>query len=230
VQGDLDDRTSIKRALQGVYGVFSVQTFHEIGTEGEIRQGVTLADAAKAAGVKHFVYSSVGSAHRKTGIPHFESKWRIEEHIHKIAIPFTVLRPVFFMQNWETYWRDSIIDGTVTLPLDLDTKLQQVCVDDIGAFAAMAFERPDKWLGCEVDLAGDELTMLEVAQTFSRVMGRPVRYVPMPWDQFRQASGKEMTIMFKWFNDAGYEADITAIRQDYPNLTTFERYLRRHWV
>ena len=75
VSGDLEDRASIERVLDGVYGVFSVQQFMETGVEGEVRQGVLLADAAKAAGVEHLVYSSVGSAHRDTGIPHFESKW-----------------------------------------------------------------------------------------------------------------------------------------------------------
>jgi uncharacterized protein YbjT (DUF2867 family) len=75
VSGDLEDRASIERVLDGVYGVFSVQQFMETGVEGEVRQGVLFADAAKAAGVEHLVYSSVGSAHRDTGIPHFESKW-----------------------------------------------------------------------------------------------------------------------------------------------------------
>ena len=85
VSGDLEDRASIERVLDGVYGVFSVQKFLEAGVEGEVRQGVRLADAAKAAGVEHYVYSSVGSAHRETGIPHFESKWEVEEHVRAAA-------------------------------------------------------------------------------------------------------------------------------------------------
>ena len=100
VGGDLEDRASIERVLDGVYGVFSVQQFWEVGVEGEVRQGILLADAAKEAGVEHFVYSSVGSAHRDTGIPHFDSKWDVEEHVRASGVPYTVLRPVFFMQNW----------------------------------------------------------------------------------------------------------------------------------
>ena len=71
VRGDLEDRSSLDRALEGAYGAFSVQNFSEAGYDGEVRQGKALADAAKEAGVSHFVYSSVGSAYRNTGIPLF---------------------------------------------------------------------------------------------------------------------------------------------------------------
>ena len=87
VRGDLDDPASVRRALEGAWGVFSVQNFMETGYEGEIRQGKALADAAKAAGVQHFVYTSVVSADRKTGLPHFESKWQIEQHIVQADCP-----------------------------------------------------------------------------------------------------------------------------------------------
>src|SRR5215208_4491083 len=171
VSGDLEDRASIERVLDGVYGVFSVQHFMEAGVEGEVRQGVLLADAARAAGVEHLVYSSVGSAHRETGIPHFESKWEVEEHVRSSGVPYTVLRPVFFMQNWE-FMREPILGGMLPQPLDPDKPFQMVDANDIGVFAAMAFENPDRWIGREVDLAGDEKTMPEIADTFSRVIGR----------------------------------------------------------
>jgi uncharacterized protein YbjT (DUF2867 family) len=78
VQGDMENRSAVDQVLvEGVYGVLSVQSFWETGYDGEVQQGKTVADAARAASVDHFVYSSVGSAHRKTGIPHFESKWEI---------------------------------------------------------------------------------------------------------------------------------------------------------
>ncbi len=228
VQGDLDDHQSIERALLGAYGVYSVQVYREQknGIENEIRQGVMLADAAKAAGVQHFVYSSVGSAHRHTGIPHFDSKWQIEEHIRALKLPYTILRPVFLMDNWETFSRDSIANGTLSQPLDPNKPLQQVAVDDVGAFAAIAFQHPDKWLGREIDLAGDELTMPQVAQVFSRVTGQQVNYVQLSWEQFHSSAGDETTTMYKWFNDVGYNADIAAVRKEYPDLKTLEQYLR----
>jgi uncharacterized protein YbjT (DUF2867 family) len=227
VQGDMEDRSSMERVLEGAYGIFSVQNFGETGYDREVQQGKKVADAAKAAGVEHFVYSSVGSAHRQTGIPHFESKWEIEEHVRQIGLPYTILRPVFLMQNWE-WTREMILGGTLAQPFDPDKPLQQVAVEDIGAFAAIAFENPDRWIGREVDLAGDEQSMSEIADTFSRVIGREVSYYQVPWDQFEEQVGEEVTLNSRWINDVGYEADIAALRQEYPELTTFERYLRSH--
>ncbi len=227
VSGDLEDRTSIERVLEGVHGVFSVQQFMEVGVEGEVRQGVQLADAAKEAGVEHYVYTSVGSAHRDTGIPHFDSKYEVEEHVRASGVPYTVLRPVFFMQNWE-YMREPILGGTLPQPLDPDKHFQMIDAEDIGVFAAMAFEDPEAWIGREVDLAGDELTMPEIAGTFSRVIGRDVDYFQVPWEGFEEQMGEEYAVMYRWFNDYGYEADIAALRDEYPGLVSFEQYLRTH--
>jgi len=225
--GDLEDRASIEQALDGVYGVFSVQQFMETGVEGEVRQGVLLADAARAAGVEHFVYSSVGSAHRETGIPHFESKFEVEEHVRASGVPYTVLRPVFFMQNWE-YMREPILGGTLPQPLDPDKPLQMIDADDIGVFAAMAFDDPERWIGREVDIAGDELTMPEIAGTLSWVIGHNVDYFQVPWEGFEEQMGEEYAVMYRWFNDHGYEANIAALRDEYPGLASFEQYLRGH--
>src|SRR5215217_316463 len=227
-QGDMEeDRSAMERALEGAYGVFSVQNYLETGYDGEVQQGKTVADAAKAAGVEHFVYSSVGSAHRQTGIPHFESKWEIEEHVRQIGLPYTILRPTAFMQNWE-WTREMILGGALAQPYDPDKPFQQVAVEDIGAFAAIAFENPDRWIGREVDLAGDEQSMTEIAETFGRVIGREVSYYQVPWDQFEEQMGTEATVNMRWINDVGYEAGIAALRQEYLELTTFERYLRSH--
>src|SRR5215204_7320580 len=227
VQGDMEDRSAMARALKDAYGVFSVQNFLESGPEGEVKQGKTLADAAKAAAIQHFVYSSVGSSYRETGIPHFESKWQIEKHVRELDLRYTILRPVFLMQNWEMM-RGMVLGGTLAQPLDPDKPFQQVAVEDIGAFAAIAFENPERWIGREVDLAGDEPTMPEIAETFGRVIGREVSYYQVPWDQFEEQMGEEITVQYRWLNDMGYEADIAALQQEYPELTTFERYLRAH--
>ena len=231
VRGDLDDRTTVELALAGVYGVFSVQNFWEAGYEREVSQGITLAEAAKAKGVEHFLYSSVGSSYRKTGIAAFDGKWEIEEHIRRISrssgLPYTILRPTSLMEDWEEM-RQEIVGGTLAQPLAPDRALQQVSVEDIGVFAAMAFEDPEGWLGREVDLAGDESTMVELAETFGRVLGRKVEYAQVSWEEFREAYGEDLREMYEWFEEVGYEADIGALREEYPDLTTFERYLRKH--
>jgi uncharacterized protein YbjT (DUF2867 family) len=228
VQGDMEDRSAVDQVLvEGVYGVFSVQNFWETGYDREVQQGKTVADAAKAADVEHFVSSSVGSAHRQTGIPHFESKWEIEEHVRQIGLPYTILRPTYFMQNWE-WTREMILGGSLAQPFDPDKPFQQVAVEDVGVLAAIAFENPDRWIGLEEDLAGDEQSMTEIAQTFGRVIGREVSYYQVPWDRFEEQMGEEATLNFRWINDVGYEADIAALRQEYPELTSFECYLRTH--
>src|SRR5260370_39303054 len=102
VRGNMEDEGSLTRALDGVYGVHSVQNSRETGVQGEIRQGINVANAAKRSGITHFVYSSVASADQRTGIPHFDSKFRIEQHIRDTGMHFTVVRPVFFMENWRS--------------------------------------------------------------------------------------------------------------------------------
>jgi uncharacterized protein YbjT (DUF2867 family) len=143
VKGDLDDVASLERALDGAWGVFGVQNTWEAGVEGEETQGKRLAEVAKKKGVQHFVYSSVGSAHRKTGIPHFDNKWRVEEAIRGMGLPsYTILRPVFFMENWVSPWfKPAIDEGNVAIGIKPDTKLQMIAVKDIGQYGAIAFER-----------------------------------------------------------------------------------------
>lgn len=229
-QGDFMDRSSLDRALDGVYGAFSVQNAHAAGIEGEIKQGKAFADAVKDAGVKHFVYSSVGGAERNTGIPHFDSKWEIEKHIRQLEIPNTILRPVFFMNNW-TRFKDSILDGQVLSPMKPDTKLQQIAVDDIGIFAAVAFANPDKWLSRAIEIAGDDLTMSATTKTFGLALDMNVEYVQVPWDKFEEQAGSEMTTMYRWFEEKGYEANITTLRDLHPGLKDLSSFLQtQDWV
>lgn len=229
VRGDFNDPTSLTRALDGVHGVYSVQTPFEESVEAEVRQGIALADAAKRSRVSHFVYSSVVSADERTGIPHFESKFRIEEHLRGTGLRYTILRPAFFMENW-LGMSETIHHGALRLPLSPDTRLQMIAVDDIGAFAAMAFEKPGAWQDRTAQLAGDELSMAALAQAFSRMASREVRYEQVPWDEFEKRAGHEMAVMWRWFQDAGYHVDIAECRSLYPNLTSFERWLQTRWV
>jgi uncharacterized protein YbjT (DUF2867 family) len=234
VVGDYDDATLLRKAVDGVYGVFSVQNFIPAGVDVEIRHGKALAEAAKDAAVEHFVYSSAGSADRGTGISFHDSKYEVEKHIHALELPFTVLRPVFFMKNWHEVTEPVRTAGVLPWPLDPDKPLQQVAIEDIAAFALLAFQNPDRWLGRSVDLAGDELTLPQVAETIGRVIGRTVRYVQVGWDEFfaviADATGLDLDEnfirMFTWFNDVGYQADISALRAAHPGLLDLESFLR----
>ena len=228
VPGDMEDRAQLEAAFQGAYGVFSVQNFWlpNVGFEGEIRQGKNVADAAKGAGVKHLVYSSVGAAHRGMGQKHFESKWIIEQYIHSLELPYTILRPAAFYENfnWE---RASILNGTFNaLGLRPEKGRQLIAVEDIAAFVGLALANPKQYLGKTIELSGDELTEAQLADTFAKVIGRPVK-LTMPTGGGRM-SEEEMVAMFNFFNGEAYGADIPALRKLHPGLLTLEQYLRKN--
>jgi uncharacterized protein YbjT (DUF2867 family) len=229
VRGDLEDPPSLDRACRGVYGVYSVQDFWSVGARREVQQGKNLADAAKRAGAQHFVYSSVGGAERNTGITHWESKWEVEKHIRNLKLPVTTLRPAAFMEMYHVIDVEvGILKGKLTDPIRGNKPYQTIATDDIGAFVALAFERPTDFIGLELEIAGSELTNLEAAQVFSRVMGRPVKFRRLPMSVVRLFLDKEFYQMFRWFNDAGFKADIPELRRRYPevHLHTLEEWLR----
>lgn len=228
VAGDMDDRDQLDAAFKGVYGIFSVQNFWlpNVGFEGEIRQGKNVADAAKAAGVQHLVYSSVGAAHRGMGQKHFDSKWIIEQHIHSLDIPYTILRPVAFFDNfnWE---RAYILNGTFNaIGLRPEKERQQIAVEDIAVFVDLALANPNDYVGKTIELAGDALTESQLADTFTKVIGRPVK-LTMPTGGAGWGDPEEMTAMFNFFNGEAYDADIPALRKLHPGLLTFEQWLRK---
>lgn len=228
VQGDLDDRASIDAALKGAYGVFSVQNYWQrgVGFEGEVRQGKAVADAAKAASVKHFVYTSVGAAHRGMGQEHFESKWQIEQYVQSLGLPYTILRPAAFMDNY--FWQQAAISNGVFSSFGLrpEKTMQTIAVEDIGEFAALAFENPSAYLGKTIEISGDELTEAQMAAILAKVIGRPVT-LTAPEMPAGTAPTKEQIAMFTFFNGQGYDADIPALRKLYSGLHTFEQWLRQ---
>src|SRR6266702_3503676 len=130
VKGDLDDEATLRRALAGAWGVFGMQNAGEAGVEREEVQGKRLATLAREAGVEHYVYTSVGSAHKQTGVPHFDNKWRIEETVRGLRFPsHVILRPGFFMENLLAPF--SLQGSTLAWALGPGTKLQMIGVDDI---------------------------------------------------------------------------------------------------
>lgn len=231
VMGNMDDRLSIEKALEGCYGCFSVQNPMESGIEGEIRQGINVADACLSKKIQHLVYSSVGSANMNTGIPFFDCKVKIEQHIRSLKLPFTILRPVYFMENFQNYLREPILNGEFALPLNPNTPLQMISVDDIGNFTAMVLDNPSKFSGKEIELASDELTMTKVASIFTRILGHPVKYTQAPYEEFEKQAGPELTTMYRWMNNYGFRADIAELRSQLPQMTRFEQVLKKeNWL
>jgi uncharacterized protein YbjT (DUF2867 family) len=230
-KGDMNDRDSIVLAMTGMYGVFSVQTWWgENGLVREIRQGKLVADVAKQLGIEHFVYTSVASADKATGIPHFESKWKIEQHIRALALPYTIVRPVSFMDSWERERESIMTKASFGSPMSPGKPLQEVAVRDIGRIVAEAFDAPTSWLGRAIEIAGDEYTMTEMAAKLSNTLGKEVQFEQIPWAAFEEAAGEELTIMFRWFEEVGYSVDIDALRAQFSKPTSMAEYLRiRGW-
>ena len=224
VHGDLYDRASLDRALKGVYGVFSIQNYWlpDVGYEGEVKQGKLLADAAKEAEVQHFVYSSVGAAHRGMGQSHFESKLIIERYLQEIGLPFTIVRPVAFMDNLE-WARAGISNGTFqSWGIRRGKRAQLIAVEDIGAVVAIVFSNLLEYLGRTLEIAGDELSEHEQAATLSTVIGRRVEVVQPE----KPESDEEQIAAIRFFDGKAYSADIAAVRKIHPGLRTLEQYLR----
>jgi uncharacterized protein YbjT (DUF2867 family) len=223
MQGDLNDAESLRTALAGAWGVFAVQNTWEAGVEGEEEQGKRIAHLAREAGVQHYVYTSVGSAHRHTGIPHFENKHRVEDTVRGLGFPSTViLRPVFFMENMVSPW---FLNGdNIAAAMDPATRLQMIAVDDIGLFGALAFTAAERLNGREIDLAGDAVTMPEATAVLSRALGRQLSFVRIPIEAVRQNS-EDFALMLEWFDRVGYNADIKALEKEFGvQLKTFEQW------
>lgn len=218
VTGDLNDSPSLRQAMDGVYGVFSVQplAYEPETLAAEVRQGKAVADIASDAGVEHLVYSSVGGAERRTGIDHFESKAEIEQHVRAIGLPATIVRPVFFMNNL-LHYADAQGERVMELPVVPDRPLQMIAATDIGRIAATAFDEPTRFIGEDLEIAGDELSFTQVAEIYQRVTGVPTRLVPLPIEER----------MFEWFAQDGYRADLSTLGKRFPGLLTFEQFLSR---
>ncbi len=230
--GNLEDRGSIEGVARGADALFAMTTPFEAGIEVETHQGIIVADAAKAAGVKHLVFTSVANADRNTGIPHFESKYKVEQHVKTLGIPYTIIAPVFFMENLTgPWWLPALQGGKLPMALPATRKLQQVALDDIAAFAALVLEQREQFFGKRVDLASDEISGSQAAEILSRVSGRKIEYVELPLAQL-QATNEDFARMFDWFNRVGYSADIPGLRRSYPEVGwhTFEAWAKtQNW-
>ena len=226
VHGDFDDAASLEKAFKGAWGVFAMGNTWEAGVEGEEKQGKRIAEVAREVGVQHFVYTSVGSAHRETGIPHFDNKWRVEETVRSIGLPsYTIIRPVFFMENLLSPWfKPAIDEGKLAVGMGSNTALQMIAVSDIGKYGYQAFEQHEALNGRAIDIAGDELTMPKAAELISKAAGRTVAFEQVPIEQVRQFS-EDFALMLEWFDRVGYDVDIAATSKEFGvRPTTFAEW------
>jgi len=227
--GDMEDAAALAQALHGVYGVFCVQNYWEksVGYAGEVRQAHTLILAAQAANISHLVYSSIAGCDNAHGVEHFESKWETEKLLVTLSVPHTILRTVFFMDNFIDRQTGSMMLPVLAGALKPGTRFHMLATDDIGWFAAEAFANPDQYLGITLALAGDSLTVAEMKQVHARVTGQtPPRFTFPVW-LLRLMNG-EMARQLDWNNEIGWHFDIEKLRALHPELISFEKFLQAH--
>jgi len=224
VRGDFDDTASLAAALAGAYGAYSVQQYRGIGVEAEIRQSKAFADAARRAGVRHLVYSSVLFARLGSGVPQFESKREIEDYIRSSELPYSFIRPASFMSNFRGV-RESASSGIYRTPFPAEMARLHIAPRDIGRAVANAFENPDRWIGRELNLAGQRIAYADIAATMSRVMGYEVRYEQIPWDEYAASATPTAVAREQWFMANPVAIDLDVLHREFPGFMTIEDYL-----
>jgi uncharacterized protein YbjT (DUF2867 family) len=230
VPGDFDQPLSLERALEGMSGVFAMQTPYEAGASREEAHGIRLAELALRSGVEQFVYSSVASADLPTGVAHFESKGRIEQWVMAAGFHrYTILRPTFFMEmllspgNLRTLAR-----GRIELTLAPETRVAMIAVDDIARMAVAAFRDPDGWNGKAVALAGDCPNFAEVAQAFSAALDREILYVQVTPEEIDIETRPKLGTQ-RWLEAEGWRLDMTSLLSSYPfDATNIRRWARKN--
>ncbi len=227
VKGDLNDTDSYKEYLNEVYGIFSVQTF-ENGIEKEINQGITLAKLAKEFGVTHFLYSSVVGADLNTGVPQIESKLKIENYIKQIGLPYTIVRPTSFFENFLIpQVKKGILKGKLVQPINRNTVLQYIASEDIGRAAAKIFETSENYFERTLTLATEQLSTEEVVDKFSTVLNKKIEYRKLPVLITRLFLGKNLYKMFKWMNEKSsfQKDDVDLTRTEFSNFLSLENWI-----
>lgn len=224
---DPADQAAIEESMQGCDALFLAHRPDE-DPEATVSNGTTIVDTAAATGLQHVVYSSVPAAHEPTGLPHFDSRHAVETRLAQQSVPHTVVAPAWLMENFASdRFIDQFREGRLALPYPANRKLQQVAVDDVARFVALALEQPADFVGRRFALAGDELTGLEMAATFARVLGRPLRYEEQPlataWAADARVAGT-----FEFLARTEPMVDVAALRERFDiNWHTLDGWARR---
>lgn len=225
--GEFTDRDALAAAMGGAAAAFALTTPFESGPSAELAQGHAIIEAAVETGLPHLVFSSVAEATAHTGVPHFESKAQVEADLAASGIPHTVVAPTYFYDNALGSYSE-LLDGVLELPLPADRPLQQLDRSDLGSFVAMVLSDPDAFADRRIELASDAPTPAQMSQAVSDALGRPVRFRETPMAAVHRGSS-DMAAMWEFLRGPGYQADIAALRRDYPAIgwTSFPTWAKR---
>ncbi|MEU5794769.1 NmrA/HSCARG family protein [Streptomyces sp. NPDC047813] len=223
-----EDPASLAAALAMVEGFYfmspEANSLDEV--EVEIRIGTALVDAAVEAGVPHVVFNSVFGADRERGVPHHDSKHRIEEHLRKSGLRAEMVRATAFMENFASVMAPSLEHGEIVLrmPLPEDVALKMISVRDIGRVAAALLLGIAEAPRGVVELVGDELTGPEIAAAFGVRAGLPARYEALPLSVLPNDLDKAM---FREFAKAAEgPSDLAVVRSIEPATLDLAEWIR----
>ncbi len=253
VTADMDDLESLKNAFSGVYGVFCVTNFWEhFSPEKEIAQVNNIARAAKDAGVKHAIWSTLEDTRKwvplndnrmptlkeKYKVPHFDAKGESNHFFTDYGVPTTFLLTSF-------YWDNLIYFGMgpkkgpdgklgITFPME-DKKLPGIAAEDIGKCAYGIFKKGNEYIGKTVGIAGEHPTGSQMASVLSKVLGKEIKYNSVPFDVYRGfgfPGADDLGNMFQFKYD--FEEYFCGIRKLAeakslnPALLTFEAWVEKN--
>lgn len=223
---DLDDEARLLDAAEGVDAIFAVTAPSSKDPATETRHGLQLAEVARRAGVRHFVYSSAMGAVGLSGVPEYDRKHEIELYLKATRVPHTVVAPAFFMENLLTDpWLGLLRQGELALPLPSNCKLQQTARADFGRFVRIVMEDPEAFLDRRICIASDELSPIEMTASLARTTGQRLQHVPI--DPARL--GPAAAARFAWIEKNEGGADVQALRRNYPrvNWHTLDGWAKR---
>ena len=253
VAADADDPATLGRAFAGAHGAFLLTNFWEhFSPERELTQARNMAEAVKAAGVRHVIWSTLEDTRKwvplkdermptlmgKYKVPHFDAKGEADEIFRELGVPTTFLLTAFYWENLIYFGAGPQRgpDGTlaITFPMD-DKPLSSIAVDDIGKCAYGIFKRGREFIGKTVAIAGEHLTGKQMADALTRALGQEVRYNNVPPEVYRSfgfPGADDLGNMFQFkrdFNDYFVGArNLEFARELNPELQTFEEWLAVH--
>ncbi|GAB3741360.1 NmrA/HSCARG family protein [Amycolatopsis oliviviridis] len=248
VVGDLHDVDSVTRAAKGARAVFSVQmpglNAEGFDFAGEVTQAANLIEGAKAAGVPQFVHTSVSGAGQHVEAPGWaEGRWAsmeptlgakaaIQDRLREAGFPqWTLLKPGFFMENFLPDMKFLFprgVDGGLVSVIKPSSSLSLAAVDDIGTAAAAAIAEPERFTGIELELASDFLTMTEIAEVLSEVLGTRLAAPDMTVEQATAAGMPPMGASHEWLNVIGQPGRPEYARDLGLPLTGFATWARKY--
>jgi uncharacterized protein YbjT (DUF2867 family) len=213
VVGDLLVTESLLAPMRGVRAVYAVTTPFAADPRAEVEQGENIIAAAREAEVPWLILGSVASADRATGIPHFESKAKIEQQLGASPIPYTIVAPTYFYENLGDL--DEILaSGQLALPLSATRPLQQVALADLGALVLALLDRQDEVLGQRIEVAADQPTPRQMAEALAAASARPVGYQQVDL----AARSGDIAAMYRYLEQTGYQVDISELRSRFPEV------------